>query len=66
MFPTCDSEPDWKVEIKLMFRINGFSDFVHHLDSKESEDTNTTFQKLIYFHPQVRGDTYSVGSLRKS
>jgi hypothetical protein len=37
---------------------------VHHPDSKELE--NTTIRKLIYFCPQVRGGTYSVGSLRES
>jgi hypothetical protein len=49
------------LSIVLWSRINGFSDFVHHLDSKELEGKNT-----ICFRPQVRGDTYSVGSLRKS
>jgi hypothetical protein len=49
-----------------LLRINGFSDFVHHPDCKELEDKNMTFRNWICFHPQVRGDTYSVGSLRKS
>jgi hypothetical protein len=27
----------------VQLRINGFSDFIHHPDSKELEDKNTTF-----------------------
>jgi hypothetical protein len=32
-----------------MHRINGFSDFIHRLDSKGLEDKNTTFRKLDLF-----------------
>jgi hypothetical protein len=41
----------------------GFSEFVHRPDSKLLK---TRFGNCICFRPQVREDTYSVGSLRKS
>jgi hypothetical protein len=50
----------------MTLRINRFSGFVHHPDSKELEDKNTMFQKLGLFLSSGEGDTYSVGSLRKS
>jgi hypothetical protein len=36
-------------------RINGFSDFVHRLDSKELEDKNATFQTLDLFPSSSEG-----------
>jgi hypothetical protein len=39
----------WSVIQQIILRINGFSDFIHHADSKELEDKNTTFQKLDLF-----------------
>jgi hypothetical protein len=47
-----------------MFRDIGFSDFVHRPDSKLLKTQR--FGNWICFHPQVREDTYFVGSLRKS
>jgi hypothetical protein len=51
-------------------RITGFSDFVHRPDSKlirrRKKEKTRRFGNWICFRPQVRGDTYSVGSLRKS
>jgi hypothetical protein len=45
-------------------RETGFSDFVHRPDSKLLKTQR--FGDWICFRPQVREDTYSVGSLRKS
>jgi hypothetical protein len=42
-------------------RIIGFSDFVHRPDSKELEEKKR-FGNCICFRPQVRRDTYCVGS----
>jgi hypothetical protein len=39
----------------ITHRINGFSDFVHRLDSKELEDKNTTFRKLDLFSSSGEG-----------
>jgi hypothetical protein len=46
------------------YRDTGFSDFVHRPDSKLVKTQR--FGNWICFRPQVREDTYSVGSLRKS
>jgi hypothetical protein len=45
-------------------RDTGFSDFVHRPDSKLLKTQR--FGNWICFRPQVREDTYSVGSLRNS
>jgi hypothetical protein len=48
----------------ILYRINWFSDFVHHPDSKELEDRKHDVSETICFRPQVRGDTYGYwGSL---
>jgi hypothetical protein len=50
-------------------RIAGVLDFIHHPDFnsyKKKEEQTRRFGNWIYFRPQVRGDTYPVGSLRKS
>jgi hypothetical protein len=52
--------------VQFAHRINGFSDLVHRPDSKELDDKTRRFGNWNGFHSQVRGDTYSVGSLRKS
>jgi hypothetical protein len=49
---------------RLINRDTGFSDFVHRPDSKLLK--TQCFGNWICFRPQVREDTYSVGSLRKS
>jgi hypothetical protein len=48
-----------------VFRITGFSDFVHHLVFKKLK--SATFLKLdLFLSSGEWGDTYSVGFLRKS
>jgi hypothetical protein len=47
--------------------ITGVSDFIHRPDSnnyKKEEEQTWRFGNWICFRPQVRGDTYSVGSLQ--
>jgi hypothetical protein len=39
----------------VIYRINGFSDFVHHPDSEESENKNTTFRKPDLFPSSGEG-----------
>jgi hypothetical protein len=49
--------------------IAGVLDFIHRPDFnsyKKKEEQTRRFGNWICFHPQVKGDTYSVGSLRKS
>jgi hypothetical protein len=52
----------------ITHRIAGVLDFIHHLDfnSYKKKEQTRRFGNWICFRPQVRGDTYSVGSLRKS
>jgi hypothetical protein len=50
-------------------RIAGVLDFIHRPDFnsyKKKEKQTRRFGNWICFRPQVREDTYSVGSLRKS
>jgi hypothetical protein len=49
-------------------RIAGVLDFIHRPDfnSYKKKDQTRRFGNWICFRPQMRGDTYSVGSLRKS
>jgi hypothetical protein len=51
-------------QIKHFLRDTGFSDLVHHPDSKLLKTQR--FGNWICFRPQLREDTYAVGSLRKS
>jgi hypothetical protein len=53
----------------ILYRIAGVLDFIHRPDFtsyKKKEESKRRFGNWICFRPQVRGDTYSVGSLRKS
>jgi hypothetical protein len=51
--PLLDSIGFWRRCIT--HRINGFLDFIHHLDSKELEDKNMTFRKLDLFPSSGEG-----------
>jgi hypothetical protein len=55
--------------IKLFWDALSPLDFIHHPDFnsyKKKEEQTRRFGNWICFRPQVRGDTYSVGSLSKS
>jgi hypothetical protein len=60
---------EWFIYINLIsHRIAGVLDFIHHPDfnSYKKKEQTRRFGSWICFRPQVRRDTYSVGSLRKS
>jgi hypothetical protein len=55
------------VKLDLSYRIAGVLEFIHHPDfNSYKKKEQQTLGNWICFRPQVRGDTYSVGSLRKS
>jgi hypothetical protein len=64
---TDETRGGWRKLHNEEHRITGVSDFIHRRDFnnyKKKEQTRR-FGNWICFRPQVRGDTYSVGSLRK-
>jgi hypothetical protein len=65
---TCRAPRTW-IQSRSINRIAGVLDFIHRPDFnsyKKKEEQTRRFRNWICFRPQVRGDTYSVGSLRKS
>jgi hypothetical protein len=58
-----------KKNLYISHRIAGVLDFIHRPDfnsKKKKEEQTRRFGNWICFRPHVRGDTYSVGSVRKS
>jgi hypothetical protein len=59
-----EEEADTPDNCELFYsgRITGFSNFANRPDYKQLEEKTRRFGNWMCFRPQVRGDTYSVGS----